>query len=52
MKQYKIVLSEKEIKNLKTFLCRATLNGTEASEFMNVAHKINTAEEIMEETNE
>ena len=43
---YKIVLTESELSNLKIFLARASLTGSEAVEFMKLADKIGRAEVV------
>lgn len=43
---YKLILTESELSNLKIFLARASLTGNEAVEFMKLAEKIGKAEVI------
>ena len=43
---YKLILTESELNNLKIFLARANLSGSEAVEFMKLATKIGNAEVI------
>ena len=46
MKRYIIKLTEQELNNLKIFLQRSTLNGSEALEFVKLANKISNAEVV------
>jgi hypothetical protein len=43
---YKIIISERELNNLKIFLSRVDLKGSEALEFMSIVNTIEQAEVI------